>query len=243
MWLRRILTGCVVWAWGAVAFGATHEVSVISFRFQPEVLTVQQGDTVVWRNSGGAHNVTADDSTFGNGPASSASWVYSETFDRVGEHRYYCEPHGGPGGLGMSGVIRVQGSTPTFAINYGISGTWYNPATSGQGFFVEVVPSLNLLVFSWFTWSNTTPGVHDWLTGVGPISGDQAAIDLQRSNGGRFNDPTTVTTGSVGSATVKFTDCNTGTVTFQRSDNATSGTIPIQRLTVTPAACTSPTSQ
>lgn len=231
-WLVALL-----WATGAAA--ATHQVQVISFRFDPERVEIQPGDTVVWTNMGGLHNVRADDGSFGN-QVSSSGWTFSRTFTTAGEYGYYCEPHGGPNGLGMAGKVVVAGTTaPAFNINYGSGGTWYNPATSGQGMFIEIVPSLNLMVFSWFTWSHGTTGDHDWLTGIGPITGDSAVVDLRRSSGGRFNDPAPVGGASVGSATVRFTDCNSGTVTFTRSDNGTSGTIPIQRLTTTPAACTS----
>lgn len=222
---------------------ATHQVQVFSFDFQPKQLRIQAGDTVTWSNSGGAHNIVADDGSFTNGQVSASAWTYTRTFPQPGEFGYYCAPHGGPG-QGMWGKIIVEGSAATpFAINYGISGTWYNPATSGQGMFIEIVPTLNLMVFSWFTWSNSTAGAHDWLTGIGPITVDQAVVELQRTSGGRFNDPTPVSNTRVGSATVRFTDCNNGTVTFQRSDNGTSGTIPITRLTTTPAACTSATAQ
>ena len=218
---------------------ATHQVQVFSFDFEPKELQIQPGDTVIWRNTGGSHNVVADDGSFGN-QVSPSAWTLSRTFTQPGEVGYHCQPHGGPG-VGMWGKIVVAGGAPAgFPINYGISGTWYNPATSGQGFFIEIVPSLNLMVFSWFTWSNSTAGAHDWLTGIGPITVDQAVVGLQRSSGGRFNDPTPVGNAQVGTATVRFTDCNNGTVTFQRSDNGTSGTIPITRLTTTPAACTSP---
>lgn len=226
----------------AAAVAATHEVQVISFRFEPASLTIAPGDTVIWRNTGGIHNVLADDRSFGNGAASSAAWTYSRVFDAPGDFGYYCEPHGGPGGAGMAGMIKVAAPAASFAINYGIGGTWYNPATSGQGFFVEVVPSLDLMVIAWFTWTDT-PGEQDWFTAIGPISGDSATLDLQRSSGGRFNDPATVATASVGSVTARFTDCGNGTISFQRSDTGQSGSIPIQRLTVTPSACTSSTAK
>lgn len=236
--MGRRLVGWATLLLALDAGAATHQVQVISFRFQPERLEIQPGDTVVWTNMGGAHNVVADDGSFSN-QVSAAAWSFSHTFAAAGEFGYYCAPHGAPGGQGMSGKIVVQGAaSPLFAINYGIGGTWYNPATSGQGMFIEVVPTQSLMVFSWFTWSSTSAGSHDWLTGIGPISGDAATLDLQRSSGGKFNDPTPVTTGSVGSATVRFTDCNSGSVTFTRNDNGTSGTIPIQRLATTPAACT-----
>jgi plastocyanin len=237
----RVSSLLVLAAAAAVASAATHEVQVISFRFQPDTLTVQPGDTVRWRNMGGDHNVLADDESFGSGAPSSSSWTYSHTFETAGsEYFYYCQPHGGPGGAGMSGKIIVQGTTPpAFAINYGIGGTWYNPATSGQGFLIEVVPSANSMALGWFTWS-TTAGQHDWLSAFGPISGDSATVNLSRSTGGRFNDPAPIASSIVGTATFKFTSCDAGTVTFNRTDNGTSGVIPIRRLTPTPAACTTP---
>lgn len=223
-----------------LAVAATHEVQVISFRFEPPTLTIAPGDTVRWRNTGGTHNVVADDGSFGNGDPSSATWTYSHVFNLAGEYGYFCAPHGGPGGIGMAGRIRVEPATSGFAINSGIGGTWNSPGIPGQGFLLEVVPALNSLVLGWFTWSATVPGSHDWLSAIGPISGDSATVDLQRSSGGLFNDPTPVSAASVGTATFRFTDCSTGTVTFQRSDNGRSGTIPIRRLTPVPAACSSP---
>lgn len=127
-------------------------------------------------------------------------------------------------------------STPAFVINFGISGTWHNPATPGQGFLLEVVPGLNSLALGWFTWGNTT-GDHLWLSGLGPISGDSATVQLQRSSHGLFNNPAPVANMLAGTATFRFTDCSRGSVTFQRSDSGESGTIPIERLTPVPAAC------
>jgi hypothetical protein len=131
----------------------------------------------------------------------------------------------------------------TPAVNLqGVGGTWYNPATPGQGFMLEAVPSLNSLVLGWFTWSNTA-GDHFWLSGIGPVTGNSASIELVRSANGRFNDPTPVSDDSIGTATFRFTDCSHATVSFQRTDTGESGTIPIQRLTPVPSACTAPTLQ
>jgi plastocyanin len=220
---------------------ATHIVQVISFRFEPQELTIQPGDTVVWRNTGGNHNVVADDSSFGSGRPSAGAWEYSYRFEDPGEFGYYCAPHGGRGGEGMAGKVLVAGpAAPSFAIIPGIGGTWNSPGIPGQGFLLEVVPALDSLVLGWFTWSATTPGTHDWISAIGPISGDSATVDLQRSSGGSFNDQTAVSASSVGSATFRFTDCSTGSVSFTRSDIGQSGTIPIRRLTPVPANCTPP---
>jgi plastocyanin len=86
----------------------THDVTVQNFSFSPGELTITLGDAVRWTNVLGTHNVTADDNSFTSGPAAPAPWEFTHTFTTVGLHPYYCEPHGGPGGQDMSGVIIVQ---------------------------------------------------------------------------------------------------------------------------------------
>lgn len=80
-------------------------------------LTINPMDTVVWVNDGGFHNVLADDNSFTSGSPSTSNWVYRHVFENVGDSPYYCEIHGGTGGFGMSGVIRVQ--EPTAVENEG----------------------------------------------------------------------------------------------------------------------------
>ena len=87
------------------------------YTFSPKLVTVQPGDTVHFTNLGGYHNVEADDKSFrcaescddqgGNGDPSSTHWSFTRAFDKPGEIRYYCDVHGAPGGLGMSGMIIV----------------------------------------------------------------------------------------------------------------------------------------
>lgn len=139
----------------------------------------------------------------------------------------------------LAGQSASVSGTPAFAINPGLGGTWFNPATPGQGFMLEVVPSINSLAIGWFTWS-TTAGDHFWMSGLGPINGDTATVQLQRSSNGLFNNPAPVTSTTTGTATFRFTDCTNGTVTYQRADTGESGTIPIVRLTPAPAACSAP---
>ena len=86
----------------------THDVTVTNFSFSPGELTITVGDAVRWTNVLGTHNVKADDNSFTSGPAAPAPWEFTHTFNAVGMNPYYCEPHGGPGGSGMAGVIIVQ---------------------------------------------------------------------------------------------------------------------------------------
>ena len=85
--------------------------------FVPAELTIVEGDTVTWTNSGGFHNVRADDDAFrcangcdgdgGDGSPASNAWSFSLTFNDLGSIPYYCEVHGSSGGLGMSGTVEV----------------------------------------------------------------------------------------------------------------------------------------
>ena len=85
----------------------THNVTVQNTSFIPQSLTINVGDLVKWTNISGTHNVRADDFSFYSGPAAPAPWEFIHTFTAEGNNPYYCEPHGGPGGSGMSGVIIV----------------------------------------------------------------------------------------------------------------------------------------
>lgn len=93
----------------------THNVTVFNFGFDPEVLTIDQGDIVVWTNTEGFHNADGNSGTFpdnpegfGN-PAASAPWTYEFTFNLVGTYDYRCEIHPSL----MSGQIIVQGVNST----------------------------------------------------------------------------------------------------------------------------------
>jgi len=82
--------------------------------FFPRTLTVVPGTTVNWENRGLFHNVHFDDGSFDQPKNPQPTpWRVTRTFNRVGVFRYYCEQHGGKGGQGMSGVIRVEkGAAP-----------------------------------------------------------------------------------------------------------------------------------
>ena len=85
-----------------------HTVELSNFQFSPANLTIEVGDTVRWTNVSGTHNVVADDNSFTSGSAAPAPWTFEHVFTATGNNPYYCEPHGGPGGSGMSGVITVE---------------------------------------------------------------------------------------------------------------------------------------
>ncbi len=103
----------------------THGVTVSSNMFSPSNLTINPGDTVVWTNVGGIHNVDSDDGTFGSGDPIGAPWEFEFTFgeNHAGANPYHCDRHGGPGGAGMSGIINVTGGVPEYSSNPANDGT------------------------------------------------------------------------------------------------------------------------
>src|SRR5207344_61774 len=92
----------------SLAHSAEVFVRVLPSRaFDPQTVTVNPGDTVTWTNEGGFHNVRSDTDLFMSAPSSLPGWMFEETFPVIGTFPYYCEVHGDPGGVGMSGVVTV----------------------------------------------------------------------------------------------------------------------------------------
>ena len=236
-----LLAGLLCLAGSPAEAQTTHAVDIVGTSFSPSQITIQAGDSVRWTNrSGGAHNVAADDNSFRNGNPSSSVWTFTRGFNTPGEFGYYCQPHGSPGGIGMSGKVIVQGEAPPppndFVINEGISGSWYNPATVGQGVLLEASAELGVVAFAWFTW--TAEGGYDWLTGVGPYEGHTAVLDVYRSQGGRFNDGAFAVEGIIrGEAVLTFTDCSNGTFSWDVETLPGTGTVPLVRTLPPSPAC------
>jgi plastocyanin len=93
-------------------------INAANFSFTPANLTIKAGSSVTWSNTGGFHNVTADDGSFrcsngcddtgGNGNPSSVLWSFSRTFPTPGVIHFHCQVHGAAGGVGMSGTLTVS---------------------------------------------------------------------------------------------------------------------------------------
>jgi len=90
----------------------SHNVDVASNSFTPSALTIEEGDTVIWTNTSGSHNVNGTITTFpsnpdsfGSGAVASGGWTYSYVFTTAGSYDYQCDPHAG---LGMTATITVS---------------------------------------------------------------------------------------------------------------------------------------
>jgi hypothetical protein len=114
-------------------------------------------------------------------------------------------------------------------INFGVSGSWYEPATAGQGFVIEILPLNNLLAAYWFTYP-VQGGAREWYVATGEISGDTAELTIYQTENGVFDEASMVETNAVGSASLVFSSCEASTWTYQIDNLDLSGEIPLQRI-------------
>jgi len=90
------------------AGGAAHVIEAGMFYYSPDVLTIEMGETVIWDNVSGYHDVVAYDGSF-ELPACQAPCVIGEiTFNEPGTYDYYCSV-GNHEDQGMIGTIVVNG--------------------------------------------------------------------------------------------------------------------------------------
>lgn len=75
--------------------------------FNPAMLRIPVGTTVIWHFEGrNPHTVTADDNSWNSGYLKRGQ-TFKVTFNQPGLYAYHCIPHGLAGGHGMAGVIVV----------------------------------------------------------------------------------------------------------------------------------------
>jgi plastocyanin len=113
MKVRAVLAfaALTVLALAAPAAAASQSVSIGDNFYSPKSITITEGDTVVWTNTGQApHSVTADGGSFDSSPNCPTSGclengdTYSHTFNSAGSFSYFCRVHG----QSMSGTVVVE---------------------------------------------------------------------------------------------------------------------------------------
>ena len=138
-------------------------------------------------------------------------------------------------------AIGVGASAPNID-QQGLTGSWYQQSTNGQGVEAEVFPDLvapgvGFLQGSLFTFDNAASGGanHDrWYTFSGNVhAGDSAAVlSMYQNVGGNFDAPPVTGATPVGHATMSFTDCTDGELTYTFTDGTGRvGIMPLTRLT------------
>jgi len=117
-----------------ISFAQTKfEVEVSNNKYTPKDIIINVGDTVVWTNIQGFHNVNgtqgtypSNSSNFGNSVAA-AGWTYTYVFTEPGFNDYQCDPHTG---FGMFGTVTVNPiATSVQELSQNNSASYPNPTT------------------------------------------------------------------------------------------------------------------
>ena len=110
---------------------------------------------------------------------------------------------------------------------HGLTGSWYEPATNGQGFEVEVFPDFvaagtGAVQVSWFTFDTVFGGAdrQRWYTLSGYVMTGQAnaSLTIYRNIDGNFNAPPITNGVAVGTATLSFDSCTSGQLSYAFTD-------------------------
>jgi plastocyanin len=89
-------------ATNVVTYGGSGQ---FAFAFNPPDITIKAGDTVIWTNVSGIHNVVGD--TPGTplcGCAGTGIAAFTNVFNSPGDYLYHCSFHSS---IGMTGIVRV----------------------------------------------------------------------------------------------------------------------------------------
>jgi hypothetical protein len=129
----------------------------------------------------------------------------------------------------------------------GLGGAWWAPYASGEGFVADWLPGARTWFMPWFTYSRYGAGgglaEQRWYVVAGTV-GDgatQAQLPILETTGGTFDAAGGATVRRVGTATLRFTDCDNGTLSYvfdaPHNDGAT-GAITLSRLSPATRDCT-----
>jgi hypothetical protein len=146
-------------------------------------------------------------------------------------------------------VTCAASGVPSTNADFSLSGNWYDPRTSGQGFVFDVNPLVPIVFFAWYTYApdgQNAPGASGerWYTGQGAFTPGThtMTMPLYETTGGLFDQPPPPgqATLTVGSATVTFTSCTAAQLQYNFNAGTNAGradTIHLQRVGPVPPGC------
>jgi Bacterial Ig-like domain (group 3) len=190
--------------------------------------------------------VVSDGTVSCNANLSAGSGSCALTFDTPGTHLLHATYPGTSGFAASSASDSLTiNEAPSSVVNlnqFGLSGAWYNPATSGQGFVLGVLPDYlgpgqGVLFSGWFTFDVAPAGGVEksrWYTLQGAVNATDPTATLgifAPQSAGNFDNPPTLAAKQVGTATMTFSDCTHGSLSYRFSDGSNrSNTIAMTRL-------------
>ena len=99
--IRIFILAAVIVLFTGVAYASTTQVMIKDFKFQPQNVTINKGDTITWTHPGPAsHTVKFADS---ESPILKNGTSYSKTFGQTGTFDYECGIH-----PNMKGSVTVK---------------------------------------------------------------------------------------------------------------------------------------
>ena len=128
-------------------------MDVTNNKFSPVEITISEGDTIIWTNSEGNHNVNGTQGTYPSNPESfgndvATGWVWSHVFTIEGVYEYQCDPHVRSQ---MFGTVIVEAAIASAVEDFNITSAlkvYPNPAinelTIASELGIESVSILNL---------------------------------------------------------------------------------------------------
>ena len=142
------------------------------------------------------------------------------------------------GRMQLSRITRLMGidcgnvQLPPIREEAYLSGSWYDPTHSGEGYNIEVLVNNHVVIY-WFSFD--PQGNRRWFFSLGDIlDGKLVFADVKTSSGGIFGpdfDPGTVVLKSWGTLELDL-GCNSGTATYNSTEEGFgSGTLNVVRLT------------
>ena len=224
--------------------------SLIAFSAPSEAADAVRGDTLY-------HNTYRCNACHGDQPSAQSDIVVNGGTSAAGilmaiqdvsdmTRRFAASLAQNPTDLGDIAAYLAQfGGPPTtsaFDLNRrGLTGSWFNAATSGQGVELEIYPDLvapgtGLLQGAWFTYdykASSGASSQRWYTFSGNVQAGQgsATLTLYENTGGNFDASPVTSATPVGSVVFNATDCNHTSMSYTFTDGSgRSGTIAMTRL-------------
>lgn len=156
-----------------VAGQSKFSIQTVGTTFSPNTLTIVVGDTVVWTNTSGSHNVNGTTSTFPSNPQSfgnsvGSGWVFTHVFTIVGNYDYRCDPHFS---FGMSGKITVQ-NLPTLVTSISVDGLGGDSTITTNGGTLQMIATVlpSNATDTTVTWSVTNGTGSATISGAGLLT-------------------------------------------------------------------------
>jgi hypothetical protein len=196
-----------------------------------------QADLVLYETLGGRFD---DSQPVNTEPVGNVSLVFNGCTDL--QLSYSIDSEGLQGGIPLIRVIPGSEAlclqqpgvqTQAVDINAGMTGAWYEPATTGQGILVDARPGSpngDFIFLAWFTYGETTASGQRWFTAQGTFEGSIADILLYETTGGSFDDPQPPTTVPVGSLFIDFDDCRNASLSYMFDEDGSQGEIALTKV-------------